>query len=185
MFSEKAFRAWQAQRGAIEDADRGRIRELAGAEVDRAIEQGRREREAETAREQLVRSLRHATAVRQLSQPQPGQTLEQRAARRAEIRRGVEAEMSQFDADGRRVAGLPPEQRSAPAGTNGSTVNFGGNRYAVEGTRWRLLGPSQATRQVPPGTRVGEVRTVQGFRYQWNGRAWLDGEGRPMPVAAA
>jgi hypothetical protein len=64
-------------------------------------------------------------------------------------------------------------------------VNFGGNRYAVEDTRWRLLGPSPATRQVRPGTRVGEVRTVQGFRYQWNGSAWLDGEGRPMPLAAA
>lgn len=185
MFSEKAFRAWQAQRGAIEDADRARIRELAGAEVDRAIEQGRREREAEAAQEQLARSLCHATAVRQMGRPAPAETEEQRLARRAEIRRGVEAEMHQADDERQRAAGTTPQQRSAPDGTEPTTVSFGGNRYAVEGTRWRLLGPSPATRQVPPGTRVGEVRTVQGFRYQWNGRAWLDGEGRPMPVAAA
>jgi hypothetical protein len=105
MFSEKAFRAWQAQRDAIEDADRARIRELAGAEVDRAIEQGRREREAEAAQEQLARSLRHATAVRLMAEPSPAETPEQRTARRAEIRRGVEAEMRQFDAERQRAAG--------------------------------------------------------------------------------
>jgi|GEM_PF-3416300 len=185
MFSEKALLAWRAQRSAIEDAERARIRELAGAEVDRAIEQGRRKREAEAAQERLARSLRHATAVRLMAEPIPSETPEQRTARRAEIRRGVEAEMRQFDAERQEAAGTAPQQRSAPASTEATTVNFGGNRYAVEGTRWRLLGPSQATRQVPPGTRVGEVRTVQGFRYQWNGCAWLDGEGRPMPMAAA
>lgn len=76
--------------------------ERANADLDAALAQGRREREVEEGRERFARSLRHATATRRVREA--SSTSEQRGARLAEARRGVEAEVRQFDRE-RQAAG--------------------------------------------------------------------------------
>ncbi|KAA0122239.1 hypothetical protein CIW48_19810 [Methylobacterium sp. P1-11] len=99
MFSEKAFQAWQARRGEVDERERQRIRADIEAEVDAAHEQIRRQREVELTRERFVHAHRHATAIRQLGQPQPGLTEAQKRERHAEIRRGVERDVAAFEAE--------------------------------------------------------------------------------------
>ncbi|WP_267424912.1 hypothetical protein [Methylobacterium sp. GC_Met_2] len=103
MFSEKAFQAWQARRGEVEERERQRIRADVEAEVDATLAQIRREREAEIAREQLARSFRHATAVRQMGQPRPVLTEAQKRERHAEIRRGVERDLEAWESERRQL----------------------------------------------------------------------------------
>ena len=99
MFSEKAFREWQARRPEIEERERQRIRAEIEAEVDAAHIQIRNQREAELARERLLHARRHETAIRQLGQPTPELTEAQKRERRAEIRRGVERDVEAWEAE--------------------------------------------------------------------------------------
>lgn len=103
MFSEKAFREWQARRPEIEERERQRVRDQIEAEVDAAHTEIRNQREAELARERLLHARRHETAVRLLGQPTPELTEAQKRERRAEIRRGVERDLAAYDEERARL----------------------------------------------------------------------------------
>ena len=107
MFSEKAFQAWKARSGEVEERERQRIRDQIEAEVDAAHTQIRNQREAELSRERFLHARRHETAVRQLGQPMPELTEAQKRERRAEIRRGVERDLAAYDEERARLGAAP------------------------------------------------------------------------------
>lgn len=103
MISEKAFRKWQKRQPAIEEQEKARARADIGAEIDAALVEIRRTREREETQARFLHAHRHAIAVRQLGQPQPGLTEAQKRERHAEIRRGVERDLAAYDEERRQL----------------------------------------------------------------------------------
>lgn len=99
MISNKSLRSFQ-ELGAIgEERERARIRAEIADELDANLDQIRRERDAEEGRQHWAHSLRHATAAKRMAEPTPNRTPEETRQHRAQIRRGVEADVTRWESE--------------------------------------------------------------------------------------